>query len=104
MVDWYGNWTYGADTVEEKKCDCDRIIDWICERGYTPETSMENLVHMILLSFDCCDNYGKYDPETGCGGYGDFFTLEGCKQYVEDSSGFREFDWYCQGGKIDGNF
>lgn len=95
MVNNCGIWIYEVDTPEKYQCDCDRIAAWIVDSGYEPETSIENLVHMILLYFDCCDNYGEYDPETGCGGYGDFFTLEGCKQYVEDSGGFNEFDYYC---------
>ena len=33
MVDTYGRWTYEPDTPEEKKCDCDRIADWILESG-----------------------------------------------------------------------
>jgi len=44
MVDNYGRWTYEPNTPEEKKCDCDRIADWICEKGYTPRTSIEHLV------------------------------------------------------------
>lgn len=94
MVDAYGRWIYEPDTPEQKKCDCDRIADWICESGYTPKTSIEHLVHMIILMFDCCDNYGAYDEESGCGGHGEEFTIEGCKQYVEDSGGFAEFDYY----------
>ena len=93
MVDRYGRWTYEPNTKERDKCDCDRIADWICEKQYKIQTSLENLVNMILLHFDCSDNYGEYDEETGCGGYGDEFTIEGCKQYVEDSGGFAEFDY-----------
>ena len=93
MVDNYGRWTYEPNTPEEKKCACARIADWICEKVYTPKTSIEHLVHMIILMFDCCDNYGEYDEESGCGGYGDEFTIEGCKRYVEDSGGFKEFDY-----------
>lgn len=61
--------------------------------GYVPETSMENLIKMIVLSFDCDDNYGEYDEETGFGGYGEAFTLEECFRYIEESGGYREFDW-----------
>ena len=61
--------------------------------GYTPKTSMENLISMIILHFDCDDNYGDYDAETGFGGYGTEFTLEECIRYVEESGGYREFDW-----------
>lgn len=95
MVDYYGNWTYEPDTPEEKKCDCDIIADWIVESGYKPETTIENVVCVIILYFDCADNFGEYDPNTGCGGYGDGFTLDGCKEYVRDSGGFSAFDYEC---------
>ena len=60
---------------------------------YIPETSMENLISMIILHFDCVDNYGEFDAGTGCGGYGDEFTLEECIRYVKESGGYREFDY-----------
>lgn len=63
--------------------------------GYKPKTTMDNLITMIILSFDCDDNYGEYDEETGFGGYGDEFTLEECFRYVEESGGYVEFDYYC---------
>lgn len=63
--------------------------------GYVPRTTMSNLISMIVLSFDCDDNYGEYDEETGFGGYGNEFTLEECFRYVEESGGYREFDYYC---------
>lgn len=61
--------------------------------GYTPKTSMENLISMIILHFDCVDNYGELNAETGCGGYGEEFTLEECFRYVEESGGYSEFDY-----------
>ena len=80
-----GNYeTYYKDI--EKKILVDR---------YTPKTSMDNLIQMIILHFDCDDNYGEYDEETGFGGYGDEFTLEECFRYVEESGGYAEFDYYC---------
>ena len=63
--------------------------------GYKVKTSMENLISMIILSFDCDDNYGEYDEESGFGGYGDEFTLEECFRYIEESGGYAEFDYYC---------
>lgn len=48
MVDVYGRWTYEPDTPEEKKCDCDRIADWVREKGYKPETTIENLVLLVM--------------------------------------------------------
>lgn len=95
MIDYYGNWTWNPMLSEDKWCDCDYLAKWISDSKYNVETTIENLVHMILLHFDCCDNYGEYDPETGFGGYGDGFTLEECKRYVIESGGFREFDYRC---------
>ena len=62
--------------------------------GYVPETSMENLIIMAILYFDDEDNYGEYDPETGCGGYGNEFTMEGFLRYVNEH-GWEEFDYWC---------
>lgn len=67
----------------------------ILDDGYKIETTMDNLITMIVLSFDCDDNYGEYDEETGFGGYGEEFTLEECFRYVEESGGYQEFDYYC---------
>ena len=53
----------------------------------------DNLISMVVLSFDCDDNFGEYDPETGCGGYGDEFTLSECFAYVDDCGGWQEFDY-----------
>lgn len=67
----------------------------IIEDGYKPETSMDNLISMIILHFDCDDNYGEFDEETGTGGYGEEFTLEECFRYVAESGGYAEFDYEC---------
>lgn len=95
MVNNCGHWTYEPDTPEENKNDCDRIADWILDSGYTPKTTIENVVCVILLFFDCSDNFGEYDPDTGLGGYGDGFTIDGCKEYVRDCGGISEFDYEC---------
>lgn len=63
--------------------------------GYKVKTSLENLISMIILSFDCDDNYGEYDEESGMGGYGEEFTLKECFRYIEESGGYAEFDYYC---------
>lgn len=67
----------------------------IISDGYKPVTTMDNLIKNIVLIFDCDDNYGEYDEETGFGGYGEEFTLEECFRYVEESGGYAEFDYYC---------
>ena len=66
----------------------------IISDGYTPKTSMENLIKMIVLYFDCDDNYGEFDTETGCGGYGNEFTLDECFRYIEENGDYEEFDFY----------
>ena len=62
--------------------------------GYTPKTTMENLIKMIVLYFDCDDNYGEFDAETGMGGYGTEITLEECFRYIEENGSYEEFDFY----------
>ena len=96
MVDYYGRWTPEQDYQnypKEKWCDMDEIAAWIISQGYKPKTSIQHLVEMIILSFDCADNYGEFDEETGFGGYGEEFTIKECKRYVEESGGFAEFDY-----------
>lgn len=85
MVDYYGRWTWDPSRPKVKWCDCDRIAQWIIDSGYKIKTTIENLVHMILLHFDNPDNREEYGEE---------FTIDGCKQYVEYSGGLREFDYY----------
>ena len=70
------------------------IENKIVADGYKPITSMDNLIQMIVLYFDCDDNYGEYDAESGFGGYGDKFTLEECFRYIEDCGGYKEFDYF----------
>lgn len=71
----------------------DNIEEAIKADGYQPETSMEHLITMVVLAFDCDDNYGDYDPKTGCGGYGNEFSMEECLRYVDDCGGWQEFDY-----------
>ena len=70
------------------------IENKIIADGYKVKTSLENLISMIILSFDCDDNYGEYDEESGMGGYGEEFTLKECFRYIEESGGYAEFDYY----------
>ena len=84
MVDTYGHWTYEPKTPEEKKCDCDRIADWIISTGYQVETSIENLVELIISYAE--DWYiTEYD-------YWEY-NFEDVKEYVENSGGIAEFDF-----------
>lgn len=87
MVDAYGRWTEEKDYANypaEKMCDYDHMAVWIRKQGYEPKTTMENLITIIFLHFQNDSNLE----------YGTEFTIEGCKQFVEDSGGLKEFD-YC---------
>ena len=72
----------------------DQIEQRIKADGYVPKTTMDNLICMVLLFFDNDDMYGEYDPKTGCGGWGDEFDLETMFEYVRESGGWSEFDYY----------
>lgn len=85
MVDFYGRWTWDSNYPKRKWCYCDHIADWICKNGYKVNTTIENLVLMIILHFDNPDNHEEYGEE---------FSLESCVRYIEDSGGLREFDYY----------
>ena len=94
-----GNITVFVDCVSNPEGTYESYYEDIKKRiindGYSPKTTMDNLITMIILYFDCDDNYGEYDEETGLGGYGEEFTLEECFRYVEESGGYEEFDYYC---------
>ena len=85
MVNTYGVWTYEKDTSEEKKCDCDRVADWIISTGYQVETSIENLVEMIITYVESEREGLLYRN----------FDIDDIKEYVENSGGIHEFDYYC---------
>ena len=85
MVNTYGVWTYEKNTAEEKKCDCDRLADWIISTGYQVETSIENLVEMIIAYVESEREGLLYRN----------FDIDDIKEYVENSGGIREFDYYC---------
>lgn len=85
MVNTYGVWTYEKNTAEEKKCDCDRLADWIISTGYQVETSIENLVEMIIAHVESEREGLLYRN----------FDIDDIKEYVENSGGITEFDFYC---------
>ena len=92
MVDSFtGQWYEEPDYStypESELCDYDRMAIWIRSQNYEPLTSMDNLITMMFIHFDSCDNL--YEG----GDYGEEFTIEGCQRYVLDSGGIAEFDYY----------
>ena len=87
MVDTYGRWTYFSDEPKEKWCDLDRIAHWIEDQGYQPETSLENLVIVLALHFEChveSEDMEWPEPEK---------LVAEVAQYVECSGTLRDFDY-----------
>lgn len=84
MVDqWTGEWAEEKDYStypKEKWCDYDYMAAWIREQKYEPKTSMENLITMIFLHYDC-------EVEEFDGPY-----IEAVQAYVSDN-GLSEFDY-----------
>ena len=95
MVDgWTGKWYPEKDYSKypkEKWCDYDHICMAIREDGYVPKTDMENLITMIFLYFDNPDieDYGYKRVDNN--GY---FNIKECIEYVKESGGWSEFDYY----------
>lgn len=95
MVDTYGRWTEEKDYStypKEKWCDYDYMAAWIREQGYTPETSMENLITMIFSYYEeeIGNHVSDYDTENR--NFDGTYT-EAVQAYVMDSGGLAEFDY-----------
>lgn len=96
MVDYYGNWTYRKNTPPDRMCDMDRVAQMVDAAGYEPMTSMENIVSMIVLSYqgylddNNVDFYAiENDPDDL------MINAEDVESYILDNGGFVEFDYYC---------
>ena len=86
MVDTYGRWYEEKDYAtypKEKWCDYDYMAAWIREIGYQIKTSMGNLITMIFIHY--VSELDDLNEE---------FTIEGCKNYIVNSGGIAEFDYY----------
>lgn len=85
MVDYYGRWTYEPNTAENEKCWFDRIADWVMSTKYTIETTIENVAIMITAHW-AGEMEDREEQED---------TIENCIEYVIDSGGIGEFDYWC---------
>ena len=85
MVDTYGRWTYEPYTPSNKKCWLDRIADWITSTGYKVETTIENIAIMITSHWKL-EMEDREEQED---------TIENCIEYVNNSGGIGEFDYWC---------
>ena len=84
MVNNCGHWIYEPNTPTEKKCDCDRLADWIIRTGYQVKTSIENLTEMIISYAEDWYSSERENWE---------YNLDDVIEYVENSGGIEEFDW-----------
>lgn len=96
MTDAYGRWYEEEDYSiypKEKWCDYDTMAAWIREQRYEPKISMKNLIGMIFAHYECEieDKNSDYDPNNFI--YCDDPWISGCKAYVEDNGGLKEFDY-----------
>lgn len=85
MVNNCGYWTYEPYTPTDKKCWLDCIADWITSTGYKVETTIEN-VAIIITSHWELEMEDRKEQED---------TIENCIEYVINSGGIGEFDYWC---------
>lgn len=81
MVDLYGNLTPEKDYSgypPEKWCDCDRVANEVIKSGYSPKTSVGNIVRNI---FAVLEGNAKV-------------SVKKCLDIVRLCGGFEEFDFY----------
>ena len=85
MVDQFGRWHEEEDYStypKNKWCAYDYIAVWIRSQEYKPQTTMENIIDMIVLHYEGeCEEQDKE------------FSVEGCIEFVDSSGGIREFDY-----------
>lgn len=99
MVNEYG-WKAEEDYKaypKEKWCDCDYIAAWIKDVDYRFETTIENLVEMILAHYIgyLSDNDLKFYTDIKWSENGIMISVEDVRCFVQENGGLREFDYYC---------
>lgn len=85
MTNNLGCWWYESNTPTNKKCWLDRIADWITSTGHKVETTIENVAIMITSHWKL-EMEDRQEQED---------TIENCIQFVEESGGIGEFDYWC---------
>ena len=88
MVDgWTGIWYPEEDYSKypkEKWCDYDYLCDAIRKDNYKPETSMENLISMVIAHIETCNEFNA-----------NIESIEEIVLEVHESGGWKEFDYEC---------
>lgn len=102
MVNTFGQWTPEKDYStypQEKWCDYDYVANYIRQQNYTPQTSIENLVQMIISHLE-----GEIENREMTGVESDFIPMyndnlminvEAVDSFVMASGGLKEFDYEC---------
>ena len=87
MVDPYGNWIYDSTEPESRWNDMDRVANWIESQGYKPQTSMKNLVVVLMLHFEGdCEAENRDYPESDK-------LVDAIVLFVEQSGNLKDFDY-----------
>lgn len=79
-----------------ENCDLGIVCRLIKDDGYVPETSYERVAEMVIAFYDDAiesDYYAVEDtrPYPACL----MINPEDVMAFVNDSGGFKEFDYYC---------
>lgn len=100
MVDFYGNWTAEKNYSkypEDKWCDYDYVATWVMEMKYSPKTTIENLVKMIVAHYDTylSDNNIKFYTDIEESENEPMISVKDVASFVMESGGYAEFDYWC---------
>ena len=94
MIDYFGRWIEEKDYKmypKGKWCDMDYVASYIRRRGYSPKTTMENLINMIILHLEGEVEEGNfsqmYDKNS-------MINIENLSAFVDASGGLKEFDYF----------
>ena len=102
MIDAYGKWKAEKDYSiypENEWCDYDYVASWIKSLGYTPKTSIENLVYMVIAHYDIYlqDNdvsfYTDITKSENQDGW--MISIKDVSCFVKENGGLEEFDYEC---------
>ena len=99
MVEWYGKWTAELDYnkyPKSKWCDLDYVAAWIKELKYKPKTTIQNLVEMIVATYDSylTDNETEFYSDITESENGVMISIVDVDCFVKEHGGLKEFDFY----------
>lgn len=99
MVDVYGKWTAEKDYSkypEKKWCDFDYVASWIKNLGYEPKTTIENLVEMVVATYDSYlkDNEVEFYSDIDKSENDMMISIVDVDCFVKEHGGLKEFDFY----------